>query len=316
MEEMESGLQKLAAFNNEIKNTTDRSCVIVAAAFIDDMLEMLLKSFLTESSKTDNSDLFENNGALSTFSSKIKLSYRLGLISPYEYKQIERVRKIRNLFAHQVLVNSLDDDKVRGIVCEMKPKRKLLPPKEIPLLRTDKGIDIIPFIGLDEESIELEISKYAGEVTNERLPQIPDIDVKSCRDIFEKTIASIIDCLSARICAAVMEQRRPLNNYDSILDIAKARINKFSYKKFIELLEDLQKLKAEIKSQIIKIKQGINKSQGDVAMTKEFEKLLDETLTQEAKIDQEIQEMNKQFMIFVLQKFAVNQIEKALKKKD
>lgn len=49
-------------------------------------------------------------------------------------------------------------------------------------------------------------------------------------------------------------------------------------------------------------------------MTKEFEKLLDETLTQEAKIDQEIQEMNKQFMIFVLQKFAVNQIEKALKK--
>ena len=83
MEEMESGLQKLAAFNNEIKNTTDRSCVIVAAAFIDDMLEMLLKSFLTESSKTDNSDLFENNGALSTFSSKIKLSYRLGLISPY-----------------------------------------------------------------------------------------------------------------------------------------------------------------------------------------------------------------------------------------
>lgn len=316
MEDVGVLLKKMDFLESEIKNTTDRACVIVAAAYIDDLLRMLLESFLTQGSKADNTDLFDSNGPLSTFSSKIKLSYRLGLISQYEFQRIEWVRKIRNKFAHQVLVNSLDDDQIKGIVCEMTPERKLLPPKNIPLLKTDKGIDIVPYVGLNEEDIDLRIEgEYAGAVVNEILPEIPNIDMQSCRDRFEKTIACITHNLTFRLAKAISEQRKIPKDYDSALDAAKSHISNLSYKCFVDQFTKNQIQIKKVEDMIVGTQKRIEKVEC-ASMVKEENDFLKELEDTKKELEQLQSEIRENFLFFALQKFSVTQIEKALKKEN
>lgn len=77
------------------------------------MLELILKSFLVEDEKNDE-QVFEGNGPLSTFSSKIKLTYRLGLISREEARTLDQIRNIRNRFAHSLGGMTFLDQKVRS----------------------------------------------------------------------------------------------------------------------------------------------------------------------------------------------------------
>lgn len=316
MEDVGVLLKKMDFFESEIKNTTDRACVIVAAAYIDDLLRMLLESFMTQGSKADNTDLFDSNGPLSTFSSKIKLSYRLGLISQYEFQRIEWVRKIRNKFAHQVLVNSLDDDQIKGIVCEMTPERKLLPPKTIPLLKTDKGIDIVPYVGLNEEDIDLRIEgEYAGAVGNEILPEIPNIDMQSCRDRFEKTIACITHNLTSRLAKAISEQRKTPKDYDSALDAAKSQISNLSYKYFVDHFTNNQIQIKKVEDMIVDTQKRIEKVKC-ASMVKEENDFLKKLEDTKKELEQLQSEISKNFLLLALQKFSVVQIEKALKKEN
>lgn len=94
-------------FYDEIHYTnSDRACVIVSAAAIDDSLRALLSTFMVDY-KLD--DLFSGNGPLSSFSSKIKMSYNLGLISKQEHDLIEIIRRIRNDYAHSKDYFSLEE---------------------------------------------------------------------------------------------------------------------------------------------------------------------------------------------------------------
>ncbi|AUN03425.1 hypothetical protein RSJ19_11040 [Clostridium botulinum] len=109
----------LNIFLKEFKNESDRACVILSAAMIENELESLLKKKLVSSSKkTDN--LFDNaTSALGTFSSKIDMAYRLGLISKNLCRDIHIIRKIRNQFAHDIydcnFNNTVIIDKVKEL---------------------------------------------------------------------------------------------------------------------------------------------------------------------------------------------------------
>ena len=52
----------------------------MCGSIIDQVLSDLLKAFLIKSDSVEK-DLFKGNGILSTFDSKIQMSYYLGLIS-------------------------------------------------------------------------------------------------------------------------------------------------------------------------------------------------------------------------------------------
>ncbi len=86
----------------ELLNESDRGCVLVGAAMLEQSLEGLFQHVFknNEIPKKVQSSLFDFNGALSNFSSKIKLAYSLGFISKRLYEDLETVRKIRNGFAH------------------------------------------------------------------------------------------------------------------------------------------------------------------------------------------------------------------------
>ena len=90
--------------NAELINESDRGCVLVGAAILESHLESLFVTVFKLNSipKKIQASMFDSNGALSGFSSKIKLAYSLGYIKKSVYEDLETVRKIRNEFAHSV----------------------------------------------------------------------------------------------------------------------------------------------------------------------------------------------------------------------
>ena len=89
----------ISAFLKEFQAETDRGTALVAAAYLEDLLgAMLRKHFIEHSKEVD--ELLEGNGPLGTFSSRITLTYCLGLIRDDQFKDLNTVRKIRNASAH------------------------------------------------------------------------------------------------------------------------------------------------------------------------------------------------------------------------
>jgi DNA-binding MltR family transcriptional regulator len=101
---------------NEFKGESDRACVILAASLLDNALLALLQSKLAPCAGS-NDALFDGaNAPLSTFSSRIDASYRLGLISARFCRDLHLVRRIRNEFAHNVTGCSFDESAIRDRV--------------------------------------------------------------------------------------------------------------------------------------------------------------------------------------------------------
>jgi hypothetical protein len=110
-------------FVNEFRGESDRAAVILGASKLDQMLGMVLEKFLRPSANSTD-DLFSNNGPLGTFSAKIELTYRLGLIDSSFCRSIHLSRRIRNNFAHEVYGASLSSgshkDRVKSLVSLIK----------------------------------------------------------------------------------------------------------------------------------------------------------------------------------------------------
>ena len=106
-------------FAAEFKNESDRAAVILGAAQLDNYLRQLLDSYFVPAT-TGADELLDGDSPLSTFSSRINISYRLGLIAADFAKALHLVRKIRNSFAHDVSGVSLSrgphQDRVRELV--------------------------------------------------------------------------------------------------------------------------------------------------------------------------------------------------------
>jgi DNA-binding MltR family transcriptional regulator len=93
----------LLEFNNLFNHTQkeDRSIVLVGGSFLELVLEHILRAYLPEDDK-EVKKLFDYNGALGTFSSKISMAYSLGLIEKIIKDDLHYIRKIRNEFAHNL----------------------------------------------------------------------------------------------------------------------------------------------------------------------------------------------------------------------
>lgn len=92
-------VRKICQFRELLISESDRGCALMAAAFIDDSLALLLRRNLVSDQKV-LTDLFSHNGPLGTFSGKINLAYSMGLISKNVKRELHVLRRIRNDFAH------------------------------------------------------------------------------------------------------------------------------------------------------------------------------------------------------------------------
>ena len=98
---------------DEFEGESERACVIIAASLLDNALFSLLQARLAPCS-TNTDTLFDGaNAPLSTFSSRIEVSYRLGLLSARFCRDLHLVRRIRNEFAHNVIGCTFEESSVR-----------------------------------------------------------------------------------------------------------------------------------------------------------------------------------------------------------
>lgn len=143
-----NGLDLQEELKKELNNQSDRGVAIVCASILDEQLKDVLSSFFIENDRAKK-ELFNTGEPLSTFSSKIKMSYYLGLITENEYKNIEMIRKIRNDFAHRITGISFSDSSVKNRCNHLSiPKEQYFPEKikDIPLPNDDGSL---PKINLD-----------------------------------------------------------------------------------------------------------------------------------------------------------------------
>lgn len=117
----------------EFKKETDRGAVILAASLFDIQLETLLKDFLIPDHGSDD-ELFESTTApLSSFSAKILMAYRLGLITKRFARDLNLIRKIRNEFAHNIHGCSFEHSSVKSRVHELSKSSSIS--TKLPVMR-------------------------------------------------------------------------------------------------------------------------------------------------------------------------------------
>ena len=92
-------VDRVCEWYEEMANEDDRIIIIVGAGKLDELVTHLLKSHMLHQGG-GNDDLFGHDRPLGTFSSRILLAYRLGIISRDFESFLQTLRKLRNEAAH------------------------------------------------------------------------------------------------------------------------------------------------------------------------------------------------------------------------
>lgn len=114
--------KNLDKLNSYLRDLDERGLVLSLAAFAEDSLGTLIKSFLIPSNSTNQ--LIEGfNAPLGAFSARIKFCYSSGLITKTQFEDLEHLRKIRNEFAHTWQHISFETPKIADHIKSMSHSR-------------------------------------------------------------------------------------------------------------------------------------------------------------------------------------------------
>lgn len=103
-------------FREEFEKESERACVILATAMLDQALETILRAGLVPISSPKDELLEVSYAPIGTFSARIDLAHRIGLISTKFCRDLHIIRAIRNDFAHDIRGCTFDNDSVRNRV--------------------------------------------------------------------------------------------------------------------------------------------------------------------------------------------------------
>jgi DNA-binding MltR family transcriptional regulator len=102
------------AATEEMESTSDRAAAIVVASLVDARLTTALQMEMLDDKKVV-ADLFRTSGPLGSFSAKIDLAYLLQIISEQAYRDLLTMKKIRNLFAHDITPLSFETSPLKDL---------------------------------------------------------------------------------------------------------------------------------------------------------------------------------------------------------
>ena len=94
---------------------TDRGCALVGASLTENALREIIRIHAFQAPNTDLDDIFGFEAPLGTFSAKIKIAYAFGMIDKKIRDDCDRIRVLRNAFAHsRVPINFKTSAVTRG----------------------------------------------------------------------------------------------------------------------------------------------------------------------------------------------------------
>jgi DNA-binding MltR family transcriptional regulator len=108
----------LTSFTEQFTKESDRAAVILVGARLDYLLGELLARFMLPNTAASD-DLLDADRPLGTFSAKIHLAYRLGLIDAAFARALHILRRLRNTFAHETAGASFDHGPSRDRIREL-----------------------------------------------------------------------------------------------------------------------------------------------------------------------------------------------------
>jgi hypothetical protein len=108
----------VAGFAEAIMNTqrmSHASVVLRMTSILDYDLERCIKRKLRPLDKKTSERLFEGYGPISTFAARIDISYGLSITSEDIHHELNKIRRIRNKFAHTKHALSLDAEPIKSL---------------------------------------------------------------------------------------------------------------------------------------------------------------------------------------------------------
>lgn len=108
----------------QFEKESDRAAVILISSIIEENLTNLLKSYFVPIPNSDDLLIDNAMSPLSTFSSKIDIAYRTGLISGKFSRDLHIIRKIRNSFAHDIYECNFENGSVKSRIKELEKSIK------------------------------------------------------------------------------------------------------------------------------------------------------------------------------------------------
>ncbi len=115
----DAGAEVLEEMDREFHDSTDRVIAVVGAAYLDSMLDRLLRRvFIDQQQDVDR--LLRPDGALGSNGSRYQLAYCLGLITLDQRDDMKMIAKIRNEFAHDFKTSSFESTPVRDYCSSLK----------------------------------------------------------------------------------------------------------------------------------------------------------------------------------------------------
>jgi hypothetical protein len=109
-----------AEFNASLSDESDRGRVIVTADWIDELVKVKLMNEFSKGNTDARKSLFSGNGPFATFSAKVNAVFCAGWIDNDVYHDIQVIKKLRNLFAHNFRRVSLDDEETRKLIQSLR----------------------------------------------------------------------------------------------------------------------------------------------------------------------------------------------------
>jgi hypothetical protein len=106
--------------------TNDRGACILLSANVEAALEKALTNYLFFSIPRDEA-LFSENGPLSSFSNKILMGRAIKIYGPKTFDNLDRIRHIRNAFAHAHAPVSFATKEIKDVVNELVDLEVLYP---------------------------------------------------------------------------------------------------------------------------------------------------------------------------------------------
>ncbi|ANQ26844.1 hypothetical protein BA894_10430 [Vibrio natriegens] len=154
--------QHIENFLKTLRSESDRGSVIVAASLLDDVLAKLLKARLAPSLEKKDELFDDHSSPFSTFSARIDLAYRLGLLRPNARASLHQLRKIRNNFAHVSNPKGFDSDSTKSRIQELFKLNKNVVDEMSNLVNVKLGISRDEFLKNHRLILEVLFSFAAG----------------------------------------------------------------------------------------------------------------------------------------------------------
>ena len=137
-----------ASFFAELGRESERATAILAAAWIDHLLERRLAQVFLHGNAEARAQLFGANGPFATFASKITAAFCAGWLDADVHHDLHVIRKIRNSFAHQIHGLSMESPPIRHLIESFRvPHREFYDWGTIKCAATAEGTGLVFYTG-------------------------------------------------------------------------------------------------------------------------------------------------------------------------